>query len=100
MELLRHPMFHTLEHKTKALSLIYLDFGRYLIILLAFQMREAAYLAQPCFQKVETRHMKFPARRLYQNRRESESHEGHHRFPAILSWPLKNRTKALTLTCS
>lgn len=89
MELFQHPTFHTLERKTKVLSLIYLDSGRYSITLPAFQTREAAYLDQRCFQKAGTRHMKFLARHLYQNRLESEFHGGHRRLPGIMLLSLK-----------
>lgn len=92
-------MFHTLEHKIKALSLIYLDSGRYLIILPAFQTRETAYSDQHCFQKVATRHMRYPARHLCQNRLESESRAGHRRFLAVVLQSLRKLIIPLILGC-
>lgn len=97
MELFRHHMSHIREHKTKALLLIYLDSGRYLIILPAFQTREAAYSDQHCFQKVATRHMRFPARHLCRNRLESESPAGHRRFLAVVLRSIKKLIVPLIL---
>jgi hypothetical protein len=97
MELFRHPMFHTLEHKIKALLLIYLDSGRYSIILLAFQTREAACSDQHYSQKAATRHMRFLARHLCRNRLESESRDGHRRFLAVVLQSIKKLIVPLIL---